>query len=62
MDKITVWKLRDVEKLYNSEGEMEIAENELTELNNRKEVADKEEEISKMQELKEKEEKELKIK
>ena len=45
----------DVEKLYNLEEEIEITENELTELNHRKEVADKEEEISKMQELKERE-------
>ena len=52
-----------VEKLYNLEEEAEITENELIELNNPKEVADKEEkgEISKTQELKEKE-RELKIK
>ena len=62
MDKITVSKLRDVEKLYNLEEEIGITENELMELNNRKEVADKEEEISKMQELKEREKKELKNK
>ena len=47
-----------MEKRYNlEEEEMEITENELLELNNRKEVTDKEEdeeeEISKMQELKE---------
>ena len=49
MGKTTVVKLRDVEKLYNLEGGSEITQNELTELNNRKEVANKEEkeEISK---------------
>ena len=52
-------------KLYNfEEEEAEIAENELVELNNRKEVANKEEveEISITQEEKEKEKKELKTK
>ena len=51
-----------MEKLYNLEEESEITQNELTELGNWKEVANKEEteEISKMQEIKEKEKKDLK--
>ena len=51
-------------KLYNFEEEAGIAENELVELNNRKEVADKEEvaSISITQEEKEKEKKGLKTK
>ena len=56
IEKITVGKFRDVGgKLYNLEEEVEISENELIKLNNRKEVAEKEEEeeISVMQEEKE---------
>ena len=41
IEKITAGKLRGVEKLYNLEEETEITENELMELNNRKEVANK---------------------
>ena len=43
MDKIVAGKLRDVEKLYNLEEESEITQSELTELNNRKAVANNEE-------------------
>ena len=35
-------KIRDVEKLYNTAEEAEIADKELTELDNQKEVAEKE--------------------
>ena len=52
IEKVTVGKLRGVEKLYNFEEGVEIAAAEITELNNRNEVADKEEvaEISLTQE------------
>ena len=62
--EVAVGKLRDVGKLYNFEEEVEIAEKEIIELNNRKEVAEKEEvaEISLTQEEKEKEKKDLKTK
>ena len=43
IEKVTVEKLRDVEKLYNlEEEEAEIADKEIRELNDQKEVAEKE--------------------
>ena len=64
IEKATVAKLRDIGKLYNLEEEAEIAVKEITELDNQKEVAEKEDadEIWSMQEEKEKGEKELKVK
>ena len=41
MGKIAAGKLRDAEKLYNAEEESEITQNELTELGNWEEVANK---------------------
>ena len=48
------WELRDIGELYNLEEEDEIEDNEITELDNQKEVAEKEdvEEISPTQEEK----------
>ena len=64
IEKITVGKLRDIGKLYNLEEEAEITDKEIVELDNQKEVAEKEDadEIWSMQEEKEKGEKELKVK
>ena len=61
MGKITVGELRDVEKLYSLGEASEIAQNEITDLDNWKEVAnmDEKEEIGKMQEIKEGEKKDL---
>ena len=42
IEKATVGKLRDIGKLYNFEEEVEIAEKEINELNNQKEVAEEE--------------------
>ena len=54
-------ELRDLENLYNLEEESEITKNEITNLNNWREVAymDEKVELSKMQEIKEKEKKYL---
>ena len=54
IEKAAVKKLRDVEKLYNLEEEAEIADKEIMELDNQKEVAEREEvkEISLTQEEK----------
>ena len=64
IEKVTVEKLRDIEKLYNLEEEAEITDKEIRELNDQKEVAEKEDvgEISSTQEEKEKGKKDLKIK
>ena len=64
IEKAAVKKLRDIGKLYNLEEEAEIADKGITELDNQKEVAGREEvkEISLTQEEKEKEKKDLKVK
>ena len=52
IEKVDVWKLRDIEKLYNLEEEAEISDKDIMELDTQKEVAEKEdvEEISSTQE------------